>query len=69
MSNLVIVQLVVDSSVFTSVDVRTMRPTERMVALQLKLKTMSTKKGKHWEAKRDSTIRALEMLSLSRASE
>ena len=40
-----------------------------MVALQLKLKTMSTKKGKHWEAKRDSTIRALEMLSLSRASE
>ena len=57
------IQLVVDSSVFSAIDVRTMGPTERMVALQLKLATMSNRTGKYWKAKRDSTIRALNMLS------
>ena len=70
MSNLVIIQVndeaiqfVVDSSVFSATDVRAMGTAARMVALQHKLASMSDRTGKYWKAKRDSTIRALEILS------
>ena len=70
MFNLVIIQVndeaiqfVVDSLVFSATDVRTMGPAARMVALQHKLASMSDRTGKYWKAKRDSTIRALEILS------
>ena len=50
-------------SLFSSTDVRAMGSAERMVALQHKLAAMSDRTGGYWTAKRDSTIRAIELLS------
>ena len=51
------------SSLFSLTDVRAMGSAERMVALQHKLATMSDRTGGYWTAKRDSTIRAIKLLS------
>ena len=70
MSNLVIVQVDDETiqpmgftSLFSSTDVRAMGTAARMVALQHKLATMSDRTGGYWTAKRDSTIRAIKLLS------